>query len=87
MDNYTINAQNVINFIYNEVAPELEKSQGVALYKLAVYPITTWMGFHVVMTFVDDSIGDFDVSFRAETIEEVKNRDYDSLIEEAIYNA
>ena len=87
MDNYTINAQNVINFIYNEVAPELEKSQGVTLYKLAVYPITTWRGFHVVMTFGNDSIGEFDASFRAETVEEVKNRDYDSLIEEAIYNA
>lgn len=87
MDNYASNVQTVINFIYNEVAPRLEKSQEVTLYKFAVYPITTWMGFHVVMTFGDDSIGDFDVSFRAETIEEVKNRDYDSLIEEAIYNA
>ena len=87
MDNYASNAQNVINFIYNEVAPELEKSQGVTLYKFAVYPHHAEKGFHVVMTFGDDAVGDFDVSFRAETVEEVKNRDYDSLIEEAIYNA
>ena len=87
MDNYASNVQTVINFIYGEVAPELEKNQGVILYKFAVYPITTWKGFHVVMTFGDDSTGGFDVSFRAETVEEVKNRDYDSLIEEAIYNA
>ena len=87
MDDYASNVQTVINFIHGEVATRLEKSQGVILYKFAVYPITTWKGFHVVMTFGDDSIGDFDVSFRAETVEEVKNRDYDSIIEEAIYNA
>ena len=87
MDDYASNVQTVINFIHGEVATRLKKSQGVTLYKFAVYPHHAEKGFHVVMTFGDDAVGNFDVSFRAETVEEVKNRDYDSLIEEAIYNA
>lgn len=87
MDDYASNVQELSDFIHNEVAPRLEKSQKVVLYKYAIYPQYKWKGFHIVMTFGDDSIGDFDVSFRAETVEEVKNRDYDSLIGKAIYNA
>ena len=87
MDDYASNAQELSDFIHSEVAPRLEKSQKVVLYKYAIYPQYKGGGFHIIMTFGDDSIGDFDVSFRAETVEEVKNRDYESLIREAIYNA
>lgn len=87
MDDYASNVQEVINFIHGEVAPRLKESQRVTLYKFAIYPQHAEKGFHVVMTFGDDVVGDFDVSFRAETVAEIKNRDYDSLIEEAIYNA
>lgn len=87
MDDYASNVQGIINFIHGEVAPKLKESQRVTLYKFAVYPQHAEKGFHIIMTFGDDTIGEFDVSFRAETVEEVKNRDYDSMIEEAIYSA